>query len=80
MEKYGRHLGGCVAAAALAGRWKLIAGLGGGTVGGYPEPAGDVPAGFLYHGALSIFDRAGFHPDRKIGKDRWVVATQVAPA
>jgi GNAT superfamily N-acetyltransferase len=64
-----------VATAALAGALELIAGLGGGTVEGYPEPAGDVPAGFLYHGALSTFEQAGFRRDRKIGKHRWVVVT-----
>ena len=32
---------------------RLIAGLGGGTVKGYPEGAGSVPAGFLFNGALS---------------------------
>jgi GNAT superfamily N-acetyltransferase len=69
-----------VARAALAGALELIAGLGGGTVEGYPEPAGDVPAGFLYHGVLSTFEQAGFRRDRKIGKHRWVVTTEVAPA
>ena len=57
-----------VAAAARTGALELIAGLGGGTVEGYPEPAGDVPAGFLYHGVLSTFEEAGFRRDRKIGK------------
>ena len=37
-----------VATAALAGALDLIAGLGGGTVEGYPEDAGSVPAGFLF--------------------------------
>ena len=32
-------------------------------------------AGFLYHGVLSTFERAGFREDRKIGKHRWVVTT-----
>ena len=49
-----------VATAALAGALDLIAGLGGGTVEGYPEDAGSVPAGFLYHGALSTYDKLGF--------------------
>ncbi len=69
-----------VAAAGLSGALELIAGLGGGTVEGYPEPAGFVPAGFLYHGVLSTFERTGFRRDRKIGKHRWVVSTRVAPA
>lgn len=67
-----------VSAAALAGAVQLIADLGGGRVEGYPEPAGDVPAGFLYHGALSTFEDVGFQRERKIGKHRWVVALDVA--
>jgi GNAT superfamily N-acetyltransferase len=68
-----------VAAAALAGALELIAGLGGGTVEGYPEDAGSVPAGFLYHGALSSYEQLGFTRDRMIGKHRWVVTTVVEP-
>lgn len=66
-----------VSAAALAGALSLIAGLGGGTVEGYPEPADAVPAGFLYHGSLSTFEDLGFQRVRKIGKHRWVVARHV---
>ena len=69
-----------VAATALAGALELIAGLGGGTVEGYPEDAGSVPAGFLYNGALSTYEKLGFVRDRKIGKHRWVVSTTIAPA
>jgi len=69
-----------VATAALAGALDLIAGLGGGTVEGYPEDAAAVPAGFLFHGALSTFERLGFVRDRKIGKHRWVVTREVQPA
>jgi len=68
-----------VATAALAGALDLIAGLGGGVVEGYPEDAGSVPAGFLFHGALSTYDRLGFVRDRKIGKHRWVVRKVVEP-
>ncbi len=68
-----------VATAALAGALDLIAGLGGGTVEGYPEPAGAVPAGFLFNGALSTYERLGFTRDRKLGKHRWVVRTVVRP-
>jgi hypothetical protein len=57
-----------VATAALAGALDLIAGLGGGTVEGYPEAAGPVPAGFLYNGALSTYEKLGFIRDRKIGQ------------
>jgi hypothetical protein len=49
-----------VATAALAGVLDLIAGLGGGTVEGYPEEAGSVPAGFLFNGALSTYEKLGF--------------------
>ncbi|HEX6845141.1 MAG TPA: GNAT family N-acetyltransferase [Actinomycetota bacterium] len=69
-----------VATAAIAGALDLIAAAGGGVVEGYPEPAGDVPAGFLYHGALSTYDRLGFTRDRQIGKHRWVVTKHVDPA
>jgi GNAT superfamily N-acetyltransferase len=68
-----------VHAAALAGALDLIAGLGGGSVEGYPEDAGSVPAGFLYHGALSTYESLGFARDRKIGKHRWVVTKTVSP-
>jgi GNAT superfamily N-acetyltransferase len=68
-----------VATAALAGALDLIARLGGGTVEGYPEPAGSVPAGFLFNGALSTYERLGFRRDRKIGKHRWVVTRVVDP-
>jgi hypothetical protein len=61
----------------VAGALDLIAHLGGGTVEGYPEPAGAVPAGFLYHGDLSTFEKLGFTRDRKLGKHRWVVAKQI---
>jgi GNAT superfamily N-acetyltransferase len=66
-----------VATAGLAGALDLIARLGGGTVEGYPENAGSVPAGFLYNGALSTYEKLGFTRDRKIGKHRWVVTRVV---
>ena len=66
--------------AALRGALDLIAELGGGTVEGYPEDAGSVPAGFLFHGALSTYCALGFVPDRRIGKHRWVVTRTVEPA
>jgi GNAT superfamily N-acetyltransferase len=68
-----------VGTVALAGAVDLIAGLGGGTVEGYPEPAGLVPAGFLYNGALSTYEKLGFTRDRKIGKHRWVMTMVVEP-
>jgi hypothetical protein len=68
-----------VATAALGGAIELIGLLGRGTVEGYPESAEAVPAGFLYHGSLSTFEKAGFVRDRKIGKHRWVVTRFVEP-
>ena len=68
-----------VAAAALAGALELIARLGGGKVEGYPEDAGSVPAGFLFNGALSTYEKLGFVRDRKIGKHPWVVTKVVEP-
>jgi GNAT superfamily N-acetyltransferase len=68
-----------VATAALAGALDLIADLGGGTVEGYPEGADAVPAGFLFNGALSTYEKLGFTRDRQIGKHRWVVSTFVRP-
>ncbi|HVH50933.1 MAG TPA: hypothetical protein VM690_02220 [Gaiellaceae bacterium] len=62
-----------VATAGLAGALELIAALGGGKVEGYPEDASAVPAGFLFNGALSTYEKLGFARDRKIGKHRWVV-------
>jgi len=64
---------------ALAGALELIAGLGGGLVEGYPEPAESVPAGFLFHGALATYEQLGFVRDRLIGKHRWVVTRSVDP-
>lgn len=68
-----------VATAGLAGALDLIAGLGGGIVEGYPEPAGAVPAGFLFNGALATYEALGFERDRMIGKHRWVVTKFVEP-
>jgi hypothetical protein len=68
-----------VATAALAGAVDLIAGLGGGTVEGYPEDADSVPAGVLYTSALSTYEKLGLIRDRKIGKHRWVVTKIVEP-
>jgi GNAT superfamily N-acetyltransferase len=68
-----------VATAGLKGALDLIAGLGGGSVEGYPEDSGSVPAGFLFNGALSTYEKLGFVRDRKIGKHRWVVTKVVKP-
>jgi hypothetical protein len=66
-----------VNSAAVGGALDLIRDLGGGTVEGYPEDAADVAAGFLYHGALSTYDKLGFTRDREVGKHRWVVSRRV---
>ncbi|HZC72416.1 MAG TPA: hypothetical protein VE442_17095 [Jatrophihabitans sp.] len=68
-----------VASTALAGALELIAGLGGGTVEGFPEDSASVPAGFLFNGALSTYEQLGFTRDRQIGKHRWVVTKVVEP-
>ncbi len=64
-----------VAGAALAGALELIADLGGGTVEGYPEDAGSVPAGFSLQRRLVDLREAGVHPgpqDRQapLGRDQ----------
>ena len=64
----------------MRGALEIIARNGGGVVEGYPEPAGAVPAGFLFHGALSTFEKLGFARDRMIGKHRWVVVRAMDPA
>ena len=69
-----------VFAAGLAGAVDLIADLGGGRVEGYPEDANAVPAGFLFHGALSTYEQLGFVRVRKIGKHRWVLTRVVNTA
>ena len=65
---------------AVAGALDLIAALGGGIVEGYPEHADSVPAGFLFNGALSTYEKLGFTRNRQIGKHRWVVTKLVKPA
>ena len=45
-----------VSETALTGALEMIAAAGGGRVEGYPEPADAVPAGFLFHGALTTFE------------------------
>jgi hypothetical protein len=38
-----------------------------------------VPAGFLFNGALSTYEKLGFTRGRQIGKRRWVVTRVVEP-
>ena len=68
-----------VATAGLRGALDLIAAHGGGVVEAYPEDAACVPAGFLFHGALSTYEAAGFTRERMIGEHRWVVRRVVEP-
>ena len=69
-----------VATAGLAGALELIAGLGRRNRRGLPGGAEAVPAGFLFNGALTTYERLGFTRDRKIGKHRWVVPKGTAAA
>ena len=69
-----------VSTAAIRGALDLIAQAGGGVVEGYPEDGAEVPAGFLFNGALSTYEGAGFTRDRQIGKHRWVVTKVITAA
>lgn len=64
---------------ALTGAIAAIKAAGGGTVEGFPDAleGQKTSAGFLWHGTLSMYARAGFTPVRKIGKHRWVVRRNV---
>jgi len=66
-----------VAAAGLVGALNLISAHGGGLVEGYPEDAATVPAGFLFNGALTTYEKLGFVRERRIGKHRWVVTKRI---
>jgi GNAT superfamily N-acetyltransferase len=68
-----------VADAALKGALREIGQLGGGAVESYPEDvAGRTTASaFLHNGTLGMFERHGFKPLRRIGKNHWVVAKTV---
>ncbi|MEZ5732196.1 MAG: GNAT family N-acetyltransferase [Paracoccaceae bacterium] len=74
------HRNAGVARAGLMGALTLIAQAGGWTVEGYPEETEGrkVAGSFLFNGALSMFEAAGFARDRKIGKHKWVVQRTVA--
>ena len=71
-----------VASAALTGAIEQIKSLGGGRIEGYPEntEGRKVSGGFLFNGALSSFEGAGFQRDRQIGKHKWVVTRVVRKA
>jgi hypothetical protein len=69
-----------IAAVALDGALGQIAAAGGGVVEGYPEAieGQKTAAAFLFGGTVSLFERAGFAADRKIGLHRWVMRRVVA--
>jgi hypothetical protein len=75
------HRGRGVAHAALGGALAQIAGLGGGTVEGYPEETDDrrVSGSFLHTGPMAAFESHGFTRTRPISPHRWVVTRTVAP-
>ena len=71
-----------VADAALGGALAEIAGLGGGTVEGYPEETDDrtLSGSFLHTGPMAAFENHGFVRTRAIAPHRWVVTRTVDPA
>jgi GNAT superfamily N-acetyltransferase len=73
-----RHQG--VADAALAGAVTEIARLGGGRVESYPEDTTGrkVSGSFLNNATLSLFERHGFTPERRLGQNHWVVSREIA--
>jgi GNAT superfamily N-acetyltransferase len=75
------HRGRGVTSAALEGALAEIARLGGGTLESYPEDVGDrsVSGSFLHNVTVSLFERQGFEPARRIGKNRGVVTKVVPP-
>lgn len=76
------HRGTGVASAALEGAIEQIRQLGGGRIEGYPENTAGRKASpaFLFNGALTTFERAGFERSRQIGKHKWVVTRTVRKA
>jgi ribosomal protein S18 acetylase RimI-like enzyme len=71
-----------VASFALEEAVRMISDGGGGTVEAYPEDytGAKVSNSFLCSGTLGLFEKAGFHRDRKIALRRWVVVRDVPPA
>lgn len=71
VDKGHRHQG--VAAAALRGALREIARSGGGRVESYPQEVEghNVSSSFLHNGTLSMFEREGFEPIRRLGKNHW---------
>jgi GNAT superfamily N-acetyltransferase len=68
---------------ALRGALDLIARAGGGEVVSFPnivEPGKRVSSSFLHNVTPGIFEQAGFRFERRIGKNKTVMRTTVAPA
>jgi GNAT superfamily N-acetyltransferase len=78
VHKKHRHRG--VAVAALRGALAQIAALGGGTVETYPEVTeGRSPSSsFLHNGTAGMFEKAGFHRTRQLGKHTWILTRSIA--
>jgi len=68
-----------VADAALKGALAEIGRLGGGVVESYPQDAEGrrISSSFLHNGTLALFERHGFAPTRRLGKNHWVVTRRV---
>jgi GNAT superfamily N-acetyltransferase len=68
-----------VSNAALHAALDEIARLGGGKVESYPQEIGDqsVSSSFLNNGTLAMFERCGFTPVRRLGKNHWLVEKTV---
>jgi GNAT superfamily N-acetyltransferase len=68
-----------VSSAALDGALDEISQLGGGKVESYPQEIGSksVSSSFLHNGTLAMFERCGFKPVRRLGKNHWVVEKTV---
>jgi GNAT superfamily N-acetyltransferase len=74
-----------VAAVALRGALDLIARSGGGVVEAYPQDTQGkkTSASFLYNGTRHVFEEAGFHFERPVGKNHCLMRREVlsgAPA
>ncbi|MCI4325695.1 MAG: GNAT family N-acetyltransferase [Thermoplasmata archaeon] len=69
-----------IATVALREAVREIGRLGGGTVEAYPEDftGQRTSNSFLCSGTVGMFEKAGFHRDRKIAMRRWVVNRTVA--
>jgi len=70
-----------VAREALDGALQLIGRAGGGEVVSFPNELADgkrTSSSFLHNGTRSMFEKAGFTFDRRIGKNKTVMRTTVA--